>query len=443
MKKIAIALLAVVFLFSGCGNGKDTQKKEFTLSSKERQKYEEKIDQTLYDFYWRYDEDTVLFFPGNVPEEKESNENIFLAAEDAGFSLRNSAGKSAIVATVQLQHYNGDTAGLAYFYFIHEQLRGVYYSGGYDKGNYSLKVRNLYLADGKFAAYETDAPMKQFSEGKTQVSAEGFVSTGKDAQGNVLTVAIENGRAIIYRYKRGFQKYRTIYGEGGLTVMGATFLAQGNGGLAILLGKTITSGHDEGETTYMASERVIFYNASFDKAGQAMQLSTQDYTCLGQDGAELVMANGNILEYYHYGNNGWEKKRQYFLQHGVTQFHIADLDGNGVPEYLMTDGLDLYMYHKTESGFIKIWSTHVGIETLSGAIYTGDLNQDGVKEVYVCDTTGTAIRYVLTTQGLRARNEDIEYGDRFYTDDFNGDGKDDYIGITDVENLYRKLHMAQ
>ena len=442
MKKIALIWLAVMFILSGCANKRDTQETEFVLSQKEREKYEERIDQVLYDFYWHYDGDTVSFFPGNVPEENEENEGIFLASEDAGFSLRGSSGKEAVVATVQLQHYNGDKAGLAYFYFVHQQLSGVYYSGGYDKGNYSLRVRNLYLADGKFFAYETDAPMAQFSEEKTPVSAEGFVSMGKDAQGNVLLLSIENNKAVVYRYKRGFQKYRTLNTESGLAVMGATFLPE-NRGVALLLGKVITTGHDEGEHTYMASEKVVFYNASFKRSGQAMELSTQEYTCLGQDGENLVMANSNILEYYSATDIGWEKKKQYFLQHGITNFHVTDLDGNGLLDYVMADGLDLYLYRKGESGFTRVWSTHVGIETLTGAIYTGDLNQDGVKEIYVSDTTGTTIRYVLTKEGLRARNEDIEYGDCIYAGDFNGDGKDDYIGVTDIENRYRKLHMAQ
>ena len=193
--------------------------------------------------------------------------------------------------------------------------------------------------------------------------------------------------------------------------------------MAVLLSRLEPKGEGEGKTVNVASEKLVFLNENLAKSGEEMKLSSEEYTCVAADGSSLVLANGGILEYYEKTDGGWTKQKQFFLNHGVTQFHAEDLDGNGVMEYLMTDGLDLYLYHKTKTGFTKVWSTHLGVESLTGAIYTGDLNQDGVKEVYICDITGTTIRYVLTKNGLMSHNEDIEYGDRIYAMDFDEIGR--------------------
>lgn len=81
---------------------------------------------------------------------------------------------------------------------------------------------------------------------------------------------------------------------------------------------------------------------------------------------------------------GWSNTGFTRLKHTVEYIHITDLDGNGVKEYLMSDGMDLYLYQKNDNNFRKIWSTHLGVESLYGPITSGDLNRDGVKEVYVC-----------------------------------------------------------
>ena len=109
----------------------------------------------------------------------------------------------------------------------------------------------------------------------------------------------------------------------------------------------------------------------------------------------------------------------------------------------MTDGFDLYMYRKTLMGYINIWRTHITVENFTVYIYSGDLNDDGIKEIYISDITGTAVRYVLTEKGLITRNEDIEYGNNIYSGDFNGDGKDDYIKMFFGEKVEQTMYIQQ
>ena len=148
------------------------------------------------------------------------------------------------------------------------------------------------------------------------------------------------------------------------------------------------------------------------------------------------------MEVYEKGEENWTMVASRKLKHPVTQFHGADIDGNGTTEYLMTDGRDLYMYHQLGGSMRKIWSTHLGVENFYGPIASGDLNGDGVKEIYCCDTTATTIRYVLTAKGLQAENEDIEYGQCIYPCDFDSNGKWDYWFVKDNIDRMGQLYLA-
>ena len=113
-----------------------------------------------------------------------------------------------------------------------------------------------------------------------------------------------------------------------------------------------------------------------------------------------------------------------------------------MPVWIITSG-NLYLYQKRDTGFIKIWSTHLSIKSIEGGIYSGDLNRDGVKEIYVCDTTGTAIRYILTENGLAIKNDDIVYGQVIYAMDLNGDGIDEYIGTNNMEDSNTMVYFEE
>ena len=60
-------------------------------------------------------------------------------------------------------------------------------------------------------------------------------------------------------------------------------------------------------------------------------------------------------------------------------------------------------------------------------IYAGDLNGDGVKEIYVIDSSSTAAKYAIGEKGMYIDNEDITYGQSLHIADFNGDGLSDCL----------------
>lgn len=438
MKKMILLLLGVcLFCMAGCsGEEKDDS---ISLSAREQEAYIAQIDDVMDEFYWSYDKDSLTFRSGEIPQDDEENARLFSASEDAGYSLKSASGSQNITATAELLHYNGDAAGEVNFAFLNDHLSGVYYFGGYDRKAYSLRERNPFLANGNFRAYENwtgiNTQYRQISE---SLPVDGFVA--EDGKG--VAASIQSGKIVLYHLSGNvISKMRTLIPQRGLEAISAVYLENGEEDfLAVLLADKTDDDHEDAEVK--RSEKIVFYDAGFQPK-EEISLESEDCTALGAEEGKLFLFADQAMETYEKGEDGWYKAKRQSLRHRVTQCHITDLDGNGKMEYLLTDGKDLYMYHNLETGLLKLWSTHLGVESLYGALYSGDLNGDGVKEVYVCDATGTAIRYILTERGLRSSNEDIQYGQAIYPSDWNGDGIDDYWNITEGEDGESSLFLSK
>ncbi|WP_458407125.1 FG-GAP repeat domain-containing protein [Anaerotignum sp.] len=438
MKKNLLVLLSL-FLLAGCG-GKE--EKTFSLTAEEKQAYTEAIDGVMEEFYWDYDRASLTFGAATVPENTEENARLFDASNDCEYNLKRKAGQDAVLAEAALLHYNGDGAGTLQCWFTGGSLSGVAYTGGFDKEYYSLKERNPFLADGGFQAYENWTGMSTaFAEGSGEFSPEGICSVGTDANGNTMAVSIQNGAAAVYRYNGGLSRYRNFSYGNGLEATSAAFFSEGDVRLAVLVSSIEENGESDAEKTYSRAERVMLYDENLHVAGE-IPLSGELCTAIGAEGSKLYLFIDQNMDVYEKGEEEWSLVASRKLKHPVSQFHAADLDGDGKMEYIMTDGMDLYLYHDTGSSMKKIWSTHLGVENFYGPIISGDLNSDGVREIYACDTTATTIRYVLTEKGLQTENEDIDYGQCIYPCDFDGNGKTDYWLVKDNIDRLGQLYLA-
>ena len=438
MKKRLAALLSL-FLLCGCGADEE---QTFSLTAEEKQAYTETINSVMEEFYWDYDRASLTFGAATVPEDTEENARLFDASYDCEYNLKRKAGQDAVLAEAALLHYNGDAAGTLQCWFVGDSLSGVVYTGGFDKDYYSLKERNPFLADGEFQAYENWTGMSTaFAEGNGEFSPEGIYSVGKDASGNTMAVSIQNGSAAVYRYAGGLSRYRNFSYGTGLEATSAVFLSEGDVRLAVLVSSIEESGESDAEKTYSRAERIMLYDENLHVAGE-IPLEGELCTAIGAEGDQLYLFVDQNMDVYEKGEEDWSLVASRRLKHPVSQFHGADLDGDGKMEYIMTDGMDLYVYHNTGGSMKRIWSTHLGVENFYGPITSGDLNGDGVKEIYACDTTATTIRYVLTEKGLQSENEDIDYGQCIYPCDFDGNGKTDYWLVKDNIDRLGQLYLA-
>ena len=444
MKRLmgTILLIATMCFASACGGEEETR---FTLSAQEQEAYGGQVDRVLDEFYWSYDRDSLSFYGGTVPTAAEET---FLASEACEYALRQYAGSDAVIGQATLLHYNGDVAGNLEVTFLNDTLVGICYYGGYDNQVYSLLERNPYLADGGFEAYENwTVTGSNYREARASIPAEGFV-TFYNGKPKTYGASIVEGKVKVYHLSGTIPSvYTTLTGGGGYEAMSASFMER-NGSflLAVLYGEMPEEAFEMPEDAQPA--KIVWYNTKFQEVNETA-LGDAAFSAICAEGDELLVFSQNAVEVYTEGADGWSSTRGHYLRHRVRQCHITDLDGNGVKEYLMTDGLDLYVYQhgadgQTDMGFQQIWSTHLGVESLYGALYSGDLNQDGVKEIYVCDATGTTIRYILTEKGIRSSNEDIDYGQAIYPADWNQDGVDDYCMIAPAgTGMESKFYLSQ
>ncbi|WP_352399874.1 VCBS repeat-containing protein [Anaerotignum sp.] len=439
MKKAMWLLLGVcLFCMTGCSSDETDQ--SLSLSAKEQEAYIKQIDGIMDEYYWSYDKDSLAFRAGEVPQESQESARLLSASQDAGYSLKPVAGAPCVMAAAELLHYNGDVAGEVNCIFVNNQLAGVYYMGGFDDAAYSLRERNPFLANGKFSAYENWTGMNtEYRVLNGSLPEEGFLT--KDRRG--VVASIQNGKVELYHLSGSVvSRMRTLSPGGGLQAVSVAYVESGEEDLLAVLLAEVTEVDSEGDPVFHRSEKVILYDSSLQVVGE-VQLEREGCTALGSEDGKLFLFIDQAMETYDFGEGGWHRTRKESLRHRVTQCHTADLDGNGEIEYLLTDGMDLYLYHHLESGLLKLWSTHLGVESLYGALYSGDLNGDGVKEVYICDATGTTIRYILTERGLRSSNEDIQYGQAIYPCDWNGDGIDDYWNITEGVGRTGSLYLSK
>lgn len=410
----------------------------FSLTAEEQDAFTAQIDAVLDEFYWEYDKDSLTFAGGVVPQDTSENERLFSASAILPeYDLRTKAGSPAVMAMAELLHHNGDIAGDVTFVFVQDTLSGVYYNGGYDRAPYSLTERNPFLENGKFIAYENWQGVTEtgFIDGRGSLPAGGFTAQGKDQNGSPITASIVDGNIEIYHLSgQTLSRYRTLSPPGDLEAISATFVKEsGMDYLAVLLAEVIESdGLGEGEKVFTRAEKVIIYDETFTSNSEIV-LADTGVTAVGAQGDKLFLFADQSMDIYKNSPEGWQRLARNTLRHNVTQCHVSEMDGDDQPEIFMTDGMDLYLYRYFETGLFKIWSSHLGVESLYGSLYSGDLNRDGVKEIYVCDATGTTVRYLLTEKGLRSSNEDINYSQAIYPFDWNGDGLSDYWMETNDE----------
>ena len=442
-----IILIICSFIFVACDNNSDSNQNLLSLSFDEKEDYKEKIYNLMYEYYWKYDDTTFEFFSSNIPSDIKENESIFQASNDIGLNLLKYSGQNCIVVTVNLQHFNGNSAGRGYYYFINDKIVGAYYTSGNAKNVYSFNIRNIFLNSPSFIKYETNENQSYFKEYKSALNIDGFSDTSLNDKGVFMALSINENILNIYTYSNNkLIIYKTLnLSKYDSMPISATFIEE-NGilnGLAVIIGKKVETYEQDVENISFDSEKVIFFDKNFNKINSEILLENNNATYIFTDDNNIGIFLDENIEYYSNINSTWTKINQFRIEHTINHIHITDLDNDNIKEYIMTDGFDMYMYRKTDNNFINIWRTHIMIPNFIGYIYSGDLNNDGVKEIYVSDITGTVIRYILTEKGLLTNNEDIEYGENIYTSDFNNDGKDDYIKVFFDEKLRQSMFIQQ
>lgn len=436
-KKLFLILTLFSLCFSGCSKEIEQIEQQVTENttvftiSREKQSYLSEISEKYLDDYsWQYSDENIIF-SSKTFEKGEHFDKIVEASAEIELDFSSYHDKKLIEVKTDLQYFNSETAGTAYFYFDEKELVGAYYSALYDENSvYSFKDRNAFLEDVTFAKYEDLTIEEEFSDviENTTLPA-GFTAIGKDSSNTTVAAVIDGYKVNFYKYgKNGFTYSRGLTFENtGLFPSDIMLFNQDNRlQFAIMLSQSITDELHEEPT--LQSEKIIFYNEYFAKSYEDLILESKNYRTMGFAEENFILFQGHNMEIYTRENNVWKKSSKISLEGEVEEFCQSDIDSDGKIEYIMSDGKDLYIYHKDGKIMKNIWKTHISVESLMGDIFAADLNNDGVKEIYLHDITGTAIKYVLTPKGFISKGN-YEYGEQIYPWDFNGDKRDDYMKI--------------
>lgn len=429
LHKIGIALLTALFL-SGCASSTDEgQEPVFSISEETEDYYNSVIENTLNSFYWRYDSDSIYYEEDFVPDD----EAIFACSESNGYNMEGDKGLACIKASANLLFFNREFAGTVYFYFVGDSLSGIYYTPFNTDIPCSLNVRNAYIVPNSMTAVETSEPDTEYTAGNhPYVNAAGLFDS-ITINGVSYSLFTDNSKIMVYRGdSSSLSLYKTIdLSSEGLIPVSAAFI-NGTTECAVLFGTETYS--DEGTSPIIVPQKIIIFDSEFNSSGTEIISEDSDIYSVGYDNGYLLVARSRYMDYYPLsGTSVRLKQGSYYIGKSVSGMKITDIDGDGQTEYIFTDGLDLFMYHRNDTLFKCIWSTHLSIDSFENFISVGDLNRDGVKEIYVFDSTGTTSKYVVGENGMYTANENIDYGQRYNVADFNGDGNSDCLIISGAD----------
>lgn len=448
IKSLILVGAVLVLSLTGCTNNPkeysliDNSNITFAITKAQKDKYSEIIKENLDLYYWKYDENSFSYSE-KVLENNEKFEEINQASQVVGLDLLKYKGSKVTEVQLTLSYFNYDVAGTAYFYFSKDKLIGTYYTVDYDNSKvFSLKDRNVFISETNFTKYEDVSVEPQFNE-PTNITKlkNGFNSIDIDSSDTVTAVCIENNNVNLYKYKNNnfYIAHSLNFSSANLIPMDVSLFKDTNNKLQcmILLGSLKESGSEE-KNLVMESKKVVFYGENMLESYNEILLETENYLSLGYDDNHVVLFQGKNMEYYENKNNLWEKYSQIMLKNEVQKFIKSDIDNDNIYEYIMADRQNIYIYHKQGKLLKNIWKTHISAENLQiKSLFTADLNNDEVKEIYVLDNTNTTTRYILDKKGFVSQNEDIDFGEQIYPFDFNRDGKDDYIKLQLENNIYQ------
>lgn len=437
-KKLGIFVLSA-FILSGCSSGESKNTEEsISISEQKEAAYLEIIESTLNMHYWRYDDDTVTFTEGKIPTDKE----ILECSTESGYDMSSKKGDDCIIATANLLYFNREIAGTINFYFLDDTLKGLYYIPNSLLKPCSIYVRNSFFTADSFTAVETDKEPEFITKNASSITKPKGIFDTITVGDYTYTIIDKETKLIINRSDSSapIYKFKEIdLSSNNLIPISAVFINDSTE-MAVLYGSQVSP--DGGAVPITISKKIIIYDSNFNSTESIVITEDSDCYSLGYENGCLLVARDKSIDFYPLdGTQISPKQVSYYIGKSIIGMKLADLDGDGTTEYLFTDGQDLYIYHKTISVFKCIWSTHLSIESFEKYIYAADLNNDGVKEIYVYDSTETTSRYVIGDKGMYTSNDTIDYGQRYQIADFNSDGRPDCIVVGDSDSNTQELRI--
>ncbi|MBO5561123.1 MAG: VCBS repeat-containing protein [Firmicutes bacterium] len=433
-------LCALCLLLSGCGNVRQTSLDTgYVIDTGSIAKNTETIEQILKEKVWNYDNDSFSF---NAGGDLSRGDERFAAAVEASKSagintmrLENGA-EQTMTAAVQLLAPDMTEAGTAYFCFNKKTLLCGYYV--YNDVVYSLDNKYPFEYEKPFSAVENKDAVKTYSltEPEQSFKSVSYIFGGE--------TAVASGSALLLYTKTdtGLKRKETLSYDSDFIPVSA--VSDGNTVAALLdTYETVVNENDfeeseeeETEVFNTKSYRAEFLDNKGDAVYPPLELDLSIYTSVALvDENTVALARNKAIDLFEYKDGEWSKIRRLGINCDAEKMLCEDIDGDGIKEYIISDGVNIHVCKQDENRLRLAWSTHFDMNDLTD-IFVGDVNGDGVKELYVNNSNGFAVRYVLGQNGFEVYGGGIVTGDNAYyaVGDIDGSGSCDYMKIVSDED---------
>ena len=436
MKKIA-TVFALLFALSGCTQQSNTQVQQTALDTANISYNTQTIKDILNENIWNYDEESLVI--GSEPlatAESAIFNEICEASEAAGIDTRHFKHGAKQTMTIEAKLFNTDmsSAGTAYFAFNKRELLCGYYI--YNDVCQSLTDKYPYEYAGALKAFEDKTSEAKFTP---QTRDAVFNEIGDIYGGDT---AVLSGSALIF-YKdtqSGLKRRDSFSFEDELMPVSVSI---GRDFSAVLLDSYETADASSGDyevsnedvdIVNQKSKKIVFIDKDGDRPFSDIELELSIYSSVARlkDGS-VAAARNNAIDIFKPDGSGWKKAERLSVDTAAEKLKIADIDGNGTEEFIISDGVNIYIY--TREDRLKLaWRTKFNISAVTD-FFAADLNGDGIKEIYVNDSNGFMTRYVAGAKGFDIYGGGIANGENVYfaAGDINGDGKDEYLTVDDEE----------
>lgn len=425
---------------SGCAGSGASQAEGLSVDRAAIAQNTETIEKILSENAWSYDKETMNF--GSEPIISDRNEDfdrICAASESAGIDTARleKGAEQTMTAEVTLRNADMSEAGTAYFVFDNRELLCGYYE--YNGGYYSLDNKLPFEYDHPFAVSENKEKPAAFSTEKENPLFEDAAYIGGEA-------AVISGSALVFydSTKNGHKRTgETDFGDlapGDAEPCGGSIcvLLDSYEKAEILSESNYEEYDEENEIVRTKSEKIVFVDKDGEYIKPELKLDLSVYTSAALEGDMVAAARNNAIDLFALENGAWVKKQRLSVDGAVEKLRIADLDGDGTAEYVVSDGVNICVY-KRDIQLRAAWSTKFTNSKIKD-FYVGDMNGDGVKEIYVNElysdnSSGFALRYVLGENGFEVNGGNVVSGASAYyaVGDLNNDGKDDCLVVNDEE----------
>lgn len=421
--KNTLFMTAICLLCASCTLNTDNDiNNDYVLTTEEKSVYNTILETELQSLGWSYDPNEIRFGEGFLPNETDENYELFKKVSDKMSYNTKSWDSSEKIATaaVTIFHPNGDLGGSARFYFKNNLITCGYYI--YNDKIYSLDTEGVFLNGKSLDIYENpDFSLSEYTESEISVPFNAFTDI---SPGSGMAAVIENNSLNFYMMHTGAFVLSKSYSQADLGYIPYDAAFDSDGSCAVLAGVP-------GENGSFVSKKIIFLDNLLNPTGKDFELYNGNFTGILFENGSIILSNKTAVSEFDAKTHQNTENHQ--LVHFVRGITSCDIYNNGTKLYALTDNTNVYLY---TSDFTLLWRTYYNDNKMSRYMYFADLNQDGIKELYITEPEEmTTAKYIITESGFE-RSDDVDVYALYLPGDFDCDNRAEYIYLSGSEKKY-------